>query len=130
MKNKIHLKKYLIVTFIISIFLLSIFLLINIYEYNTYTDNFNNKIDLIVAKVKEKYPDIDNTEIMEILNNDELKSSSILEQYGINLIKDSVVIENNRYFHDFLILNGIILIIGFILIVSSFLLYDRRKDKE
>ncbi len=130
MKNKIHLKKYLIVTFIISIFLLSIFLLINIYEYNTYTDNFNNKIDLIVAKVKEKYPDIDNTDIMEILNNDELKSSSILEQYGINLSKDSVLIENNDYFHDFLILNSIVLIIGFIIIVFAFLIYDRRKDKE
>ena len=130
MKNKIHLKKYLIATFIISIFLLSIFLLINIYEYNTYTDNFNNKIDLIVAKVKEKYPDIDNTDIMEILNNDELKSSSILEQYGINLSKDSVLIENNDYFHDFLILNSIVLIIGFIIIVFAFLIYDRRKDKE
>lgn len=130
MKNKIRLKKYLIVTFIVSICLLSLFLVINTYEYNIYTNNFNNKIDLIVAKVKEDYPDISDTDIMEIINSNERKSDSVLEKYGVNLKRESVLLENNKSFHNFLFINSIILIIGLILLVVLFLLYDRRKDKE
>ena len=66
MKNKINFKKYLITTFIISIILGIIFVYLNIYEYNVYKQNFNNKVALIISKVKDKYPDINNNDIVEI----------------------------------------------------------------
>ena len=59
MKNKVRLKKYLGAALIISICLLSLFLSIRVYEYKVYTNNFNNKLDMIIGTIKEKYPGYD-----------------------------------------------------------------------
>ena len=49
MKNKVRLKKYLAIISIISICILSLFLVIRVLEYKTYTNNFNNKLDMIIG---------------------------------------------------------------------------------
>ena len=69
MKNKIELKKYIISTLIVFICLFILFLFLNIYEYKTYTKNFNNRISAIVTLVKDKYPEITDKEIIEIINS-------------------------------------------------------------
>ena len=66
MEHKPKLKKYLICSFITMILLLVLFLIINIYEYHTYTENFNYKISAIVLEIKEKYPNITENEIMQM----------------------------------------------------------------
>ena len=66
MKNKIRLKQYIISTFIVSICLFVLFLALNIYEYKTYTNNFNNKIGAIISVIKDKYPEITDKEIVTI----------------------------------------------------------------
>ena len=81
MKNKIELKKYLKITFFVSLCLLFLFLLINIYEYNTYTTNFNNKIVQIVSALVEEYPNLSETEILDILNNS--KNTLCTNQYCV-----------------------------------------------
>ncbi len=111
MKNKIKLKKHLICISLISLCLVVIFLLINAYEYRTYTQNFNNKLSSIVQKIEAEYPEISESEIMEILNSNE-EASDIFEKYSIDLSKDSLVIANENYFHIFLCLN-----IGFLICV-------------
>lgn len=58
MKNKIELKKYIISTLIVFICLFILFLFLNIYEYKTYTKNFNNKISAIINVIKKDYPKI------------------------------------------------------------------------
>lgn len=130
MKNKVRLKKYLAIISIISICILSLFLVIRVYEYKTYTNNFNNKLDMIISKLKDTYPDVSDTEIMEILNSKERYSSSIIEKYGIELSKDSVLLENKESFNRFLCVDAICLIFGIAILVSIFFIYDKRKDKE
>ena len=80
MKNKVRLKKYLLLSAFISICILSLFLIIRVYEYKTYTNNFNNKLDMIIGTIKEKYPDISDTEIIKIINNEETTATDIFKQ--------------------------------------------------
>ena len=96
MKNKVELKKYLRITLFISIFLLIFWLIINIYEYNVYTSNFNEKINQIIGVLNEKYPLLTETEIIEILNNDNVRSSNILNKYGIDIQKQSILEKNDK----------------------------------
>ena len=128
MKNKINFKKYLIETFIISIILSIIFVFLNIYEYNVYKQNFNNKVALIISKVKDKYPDINNNDIMEILNNKE-KTNNLFREYGI-LESDSYILENKDDFNIFLIINISYLIISIIIILFVYLHYEKNRRKE
>ena len=102
MKNKIRLKRYLISTFIISICLCFLFLALNIYEYHTYTKNFNNKISTIVSAVRDKYPNITEQEIMTILNNDKNESAEFFKKYSIDLNNTSILINNDVKFNIFL----------------------------
>ena len=130
MKNKVRLKKYLVTISIISICILSLFLVIRVYEYKTYTNNFNKKLDMIISKLKDTYPDVSDSDIMEILNSKESNTSSIIEKYGIELSKDSVLLENKESFNRFLCVDAICLVFGIAILVSIFFIYDKRKDKE
>lgn len=129
MKNKIKLKKYLILTIIVSLFLLIISIIINIYEYHTYTINFNNKISALVSKIEEKYQNISEKEIMEILNNKEI-NDQLLNKYSIDITKDSIILENENRYHTFLVINIIFFTITIIILVFIFLKYNQIKDKE
>ena len=130
MKNKVRLKKYLLLSAFISICILSLFLIIRVYEYKTYTNNFNNKLDMIIGTIKEKYPDISDTEIIKIINNEETTATDIFKQYGIELDKDSLILENNKDLTRFLILGGRAFIGIIFGLIGLFLIYDRKKDKE
>ncbi len=130
MKNKIELKKYLIITILISTCLLVFFLLINIYEYNTYTVNFNNKISQIVSKVEEKYPLLSEIEIIEILNNDKNNSSEIFEKYGIDIKNTSIIIQNDKSYYKFLIINVSFIFCIIIVLITIFLRYNKKKEQD
>ena len=64
---------------------------LNFYEYKTYTQKFNQKINLIVSKINEKYPDVNKTDLVEILNNTTSENNYLLREYGIDLEKDKIM---------------------------------------
>lgn len=130
MKNKIELKKYLKITLFVSLCLLFLFLLINIYEYNTYTTNFNNKIVQIVSALVEEYPNLSETEILDILNNSKNYDSDIFKKYGIDINSQSILIQNSKSYHIFLVLNICFMIVVIVLLLILFLLYDKKKEKD
>lgn len=55
---------------------------INNIQYRKYLKIVNAKIDNIISEVIEKYPDITEEEVLEILKNNETPESSVLEKYG------------------------------------------------
>lgn len=130
MKNKIRLKKYLIVILIISICYLSLSIITRVYEYRIYTDNFNNKLDMIISKLIDTYPEVSETEIIKIINSKDAAGESVLQKYGIELSKDSVILENQESFTKFLILDIAFVIFIIALFIISFLIYEKRKDRE
>ena len=66
MENKPELKKMLILSFGIFLALNIIFFIIDYMEYRKYTNTFNSEIGEIIQKVKENYPNVEMTEIMQI----------------------------------------------------------------
>ena len=121
MKNKVNLKKCLIKIFIVTISLLFIYLILNIYEYNTYTKNYNKKISQILTVISEKYPEASQNELIEILNNNTSNNTNIFNKYGIDIENTSLINENDSNFKIFIIYNIVLLIMGITIITIIFL---------
>lgn len=129
MKKKIELKKALLISLIVIILSLVCFGLLNYYEYMKYTQNFNNKINSIYVKVLEKNPNIDKLELVEILNSSS-NTENGLKDYGINLQKDSVLLENEKEFRIFRKINIIYLAVVSICLMVIFIVYNANKDRK
>lgn len=130
MKNKIELKKYIISTLIVFICLFVLFLFLNIYEYKTYTKNFNNKISAIINVIKKDYPKITDKEIIETINNDTLKTNDFFNKYGIDVNNKSILIKNDRDYHKFLAINSSFLTITVVILLIIYIRYNYKKEKD
>ena len=130
MKNKIELKKYIISTLIVFICLFVLFLFFNIYEYKTYTKNFNNKISAIINVIKKDYPKITDKEIIKIINNDTLKTNDFFNKYGIDVNSKSILIKNDRDYHKFLAINLSFLTIAVVILLIIYIRYNYKRKKD
>lgn len=130
MKNKIELKKYIVTSLIILTCSLGLFLAINIYEYNTYKVNFNNKMSLIISILSEKYPSISTNEIIKILNNDKSSKINIFDKYGIDIKNESIVKINDKLHLKYLIIDIVFLIVTILLLLIIYLKYNKKREKE
>jgi signal transduction histidine kinase len=130
MKNKIELKKMCITSCIVIIIFLITFSILIYKQYKTYTYNFNQKIAGIIDNVLEKYPDIEKREIVEILNSSDKTNNEILREYGIELDKDSVILENNTDFQKFIIIDINTLILFILILSIIFFKYNHSESKK
>ena len=130
MKNKIELKKMCITSCIVIIIFLITFSILIYKQYKTYTYNFNQKIAGIIDNVLEKYPDIEKREIVEILNSSDKTNNEILREYGIELDKDSVILENNTDFQKFIIIDINTLIVFILILSIIFFKYNHSESKK
>ena len=130
MKNKLRLKQYITSTLIVFICLFVMFLILNIYEYKTYTKNFNNKISAIINVIKKDYPKITDKEIIKILNNDTLKTNDFFNKYGIDVNNKSILIKNDRDYHKFLAINLSFLTITVVILLIIYIRYNYKKEKD
>lgn len=129
MKNKVKLKKFLLKICLIIIIIVSLFIVIDVLEYRSLTKNFNNKISSIVSVLVEKYPNLSENEIMDIINSSD-SSSEIFKKYNIDLNKDTLVLENDSVFVRFIIIDSIFLCLVLAILIVLFLQYNKRRDKE
>ena len=129
LKNKIKLKKLLLCTNIIILFLLSLFLIINIYEYHIYNRNFNKKISSIVNKIEEKYPNITEEELLDVISS-ENDSDIFFKKYSIDIEKDSILQKNQNSYYIFITINLLFYILTILIIILIFLHFNNKKDKE
>lgn len=75
-------RKTIILGIIVIMLSTGIFWFINNIQYRKYLKIVNAKIDNIISQAIEKYPDITEEEVLEILKNNETPESSVLEKYG------------------------------------------------
>ena len=130
MSNKIEFKKSIIISLVITI-IFSIFMaIINIYEYKEYTKNFNKNIASIIDVIQSKYPEISTDEIIGILNSEKIPQNNSLKKYGIDLEKNTVILENNKINNKFIKIEIILLITTSTSLLIVFILYERKQDKE
>lgn len=123
MKNKVN-KKTLIFIIITSVFSLVLFGLLLNYQYKTYTINYNNKINSLINEVINKYPEVNESDLVGILNSE--SEDDLLNKYGIN-DKSSSVIENDKLFKKYLFIDLGIL---FIIIITLYVYFVINKSKR
>ncbi len=121
--------------FILFFCILFFFIIISIFTFNYLNENLvsktNNIIENIILKIEERYPDINQEDIVEILNTD-IKSSldtNILTRYGIN-DDISVLSSINQYKSMSVTIIIVLLIISnvvIIVIIYIYLTYRKRK---
>ncbi len=129
MKNRKYLYRY-ITSSILTIILFSvIFILIDKIEYDNYTENSNYKISAILESVKEKYPDVNEKELIDILESEVFNENS-LAQYGYDIRNDSFIKQNESDNFVYTIVKVITLIISFVVLLYIFIKYNLKNDKE
>lgn len=129
MKNKIELKKYIKLSILITTIFLILTLIINTYEYIKYNQNFNNKIEEIIYVLEKKYPLLSENEILTILNS-KSKKTDTFKKYGIDINKEAILVENDKIHNKFLLINIITTTIFIILMITTFFIYSRKREKN
>ena len=109
-------------------FFIILLYLVNKVEYNKYKYNTNQKINGIVAKIQEKYPEIGKEEIIEILNSN--NKDNLFNEYGYDINKDSYINQNNEVYIKFNILKIFILLLSFMILIYLFVRYYFKRDNE
>lgn len=130
MKNRVEFKKYIINTSILIVIISLLFIIINNIEFNLIIKNYNKKINDISNILIDKYPLINKEDLINILNNNNYSSKDIFKEYGININKDSIVLENNYLYKKLLVFNISFILLSFILLVLLFIRYENNRKKE
>ena len=128
MSNNVYLRKYLMKSLCVIMFFIILLCLVNKVEYNRYKYNTNQKINGIVAKIQEKYPEIEKEEIIEILNSN--NKNNLFNEYGYDINKDSYINQNNEVYIKFNILKIFILLLSFMILIYLFVRYYFKRDNE
>lgn len=123
MKNKKYVK-----LIGISILTLLLLIILSFRVYYKVNGNYNDKIVKILNNVKDKYPNISDNELIDIIKND--NNDKLMNKYSYDL-DELVLIKENK---DIYIRYFIIVISLFMLIVIVYLYYyilnDKKKKKE
>lgn len=127
MKNKIN-KKTLIFIIITTVISVSFFSFILNYQYRSYTKNYNESINSIIYEVTLKYPDINEYDLIEVLDSNK-NSDDILSKYGIN-DKNSSVIENDKLFKKYIIIDLLVLVVIILVIYLFFIINKFKRTKK
>ena len=112
---------------IIAIF---VFLMLSQIQYKKYTNQMNIVIAEIVDKIVEKYPDIEEEEIIKILNGTEQgQKKYILEKYGYT--QNTVAIEEiSKERGSFIKIDIAIIIAGGIVVTIVLLSYNKKREEK
>lgn len=130
LENKVHLKKFLLTSIIPIIIFLILGNIFFIYQYHSYTKNYNNKIASLVSLLEKEYPDIDRNELISILNSDDKISEDIFIRYGIDIQKESIIIENDKSFHSFIVIYNILFIALALSLILLYVKHEKVQNKE
>ncbi len=124
------LKEVIVIMLVITNLVLIILAFSLLHQYKVYTDNFNKKIGGIVAIVQEKYPNISENDLIQLLNGEEITNINFFEKYGIDTEKDAVIIQNNKMFVSFLVVDLFIVTTFSVIILLIFVKYNNSKNRK
>lgn len=125
MKNKKKYTKLILFTLITF----GIIILVNVMLYYQVNKNYNNKIVNVISAIKEKYPEIKDDEIFDILNNNVLSNNS-LNRYSFDLDGIVLIKENKTIFVSYFIILLFIYLIICLVYLTIIINSDKRKEKE
>lgn len=124
MKNKKKYSKLIMFTLITF----GIIILLNVMLYYQVNKNYNNKIVNIISTIKEKYPEIKDDEIFDIIKNN-IKTNNF-NRYSFDLDGIVLIKENKTIFVSYFIILLFIYLIICLVYLTIIINNDKRKEKE
>ena len=124
MKNKKKYSKLIMFTLIIF----GIIILLNVMLYYHVNKNYNNKIVNIISTIKEKYPEIKDDEIFDVIKNN--VKINTFNRYSFDLDGIVLIKENKTIFVSYFIILLFIYLIICLVYVTIIINNDKRKEKE
>lgn len=124
MKNKKKYSKLIMFTLITF----GIIILLNVMLYYHVNKNYNNKIVNIISTIKEKYPEIKDDEIFDIIKNN--VKTNTFNRYSFDLDGIVLIKENKTIFVSYFIILLFIYLIICLVYVTIIINNDKRKEKE
>lgn len=129
LENK-EIKKLLIISILIMAISVVIIISLNVVQNRRYREEINTTISLLIDKIEDKYPNIDDRELIQILNSKESKpKENIFKKYGV-YENDLAIKSLENEEKNILILNIIIVVSTFSLLIIIFYIYLRYRQKE
>lgn len=124
MKNKKKYSKLILFTLITF----GIIILLNVMLYYQVNKNYNNKIVNIISAIKEKYPEIQDDEIFDILKNN--VKTNTFNRYSFDLDGIVLIKENKTIFVSYFIILLFIYLIICLVYLTIIINNDKKKEKE
>ena len=124
MKNKKKYSKLIMFTLITF----GIIILLNVMLYYHVNKNYNNKIVNIISTIKEKYPEIKDDEIFDIIKNN--VKINTFNRYSFDLDGIVLIKENKTIFVSYFIILLFIYLIICLVYLTIIINNDKRKEKE
>ncbi|MBP3444657.1 MAG: HAMP domain-containing histidine kinase [Bacilli bacterium] len=124
MKNKKKYSKLIMFTLITF----GIIILLNVMLYYHVNKNYNNKIVNIISTIKEKYPEIKDDEIFDVIKN-KVKINTF-NRYSFDLDGIVLIKENKTIFVSYFIILLFIYLIICLVYLTIIINNDKRKEKE
>ena len=129
--TKTDIKKIIFPSLLVIILFIAIFLMIMNTQYNSLKQIYNSNIQQIVGKIKEVYPNVDETDIIEILQSKENKEEGkeIFEKYGYTEDINYIEQVNDKIRNSTIINISVIVALG-ISIIYIGLRYANTQNKK
>ena len=124
MKNKKKYSKLIMFTLITF----GIIILLNVMLYYQVNKNYNNKIVNIISTIKEKYPEIKDDEIFDVIKN-KVKTNTF-NRYSFDLDGIVLIKENKTIFVSYFIILLFIYLISCLVYLTIIINNDKMKEKE
>lgn len=124
MKNKKKYSKLIMFTLIIF----GIIILLNVMLYYQVNKNYNNKIVNIISTIKEKYPEIKDDEIFDMIKNN--VKTNTFNRYSFDLDGIVLIKENKTIFVSYFIILLFIYLIICLVYLTIIINNDKMKEKE
>lgn len=99
-------------------------------QYRDYTESFNNRMNGLCERIVEKYPDVSSVEIIDILNSSKKEQKDFLIRYGIDVSKDTAILENDAKLKKNLAICAVVGIVWGLIVIFAFagVIMQHRKN--
>lgn len=130
MKNRVDFKRCLLAVLLTTFVLAGIVLIKEKSEYDRVRKLYDKNIATILNTVLEKYPLIDEKDLLSTLLEGPNKNDDILKKYGIDIEKEASILEIDCLHDKFLILDAAFVIFTVMVISIIYIYYINDKEKK
>ena len=124
--------KFMIVFLLTAVVFSAFLVFVSITGLNAVRNNTNEAVAQLVSAIKEKYPQISEREIAEILNSqsDFSNTKEQLKQYGIDLDADWAAYENTNVSRNMVVISTLVFIVACLSFLAIFAIFCQKMAKE